>query len=95
MKNNQSDVLKATADKKVVKKAETKSTAKKPTEKKPNRAIKFIKDLRAEVKKIVWPTKKQVINNTSVVIVAMLASGAFIWAIDSLFKVLFDLMLKR
>ena len=31
----------------------------------------FFKDFRSEVKKIVWPTKKQVVNNTIVVFVAM------------------------
>lgn len=96
MKNNQTDVSKALSDeKKVVKKAEAKNTAKKPKEKKPNKIIKFVKDLKSEWKKIVWPTKKQVLNNTSVVIVAMLVSGAFIWGVDSVFKLLFDLILQR
>lgn len=42
----------------------------------------FFKDFRSEVKKIVWPTKKQVVNNTIVVFVAMGVVGAAIWIID-------------
>ena len=42
----------------------------------------FFKDFRSEVKKIVWPTKKQVVNNTIVVFVAMGVVGVAIWIID-------------
>ena len=42
----------------------------------------FFKDFRSEVKKIVWPTKKQVVNNTIVVFVEMGVVGAAIWIID-------------
>ena len=56
---------------------------------------KFFKDLKAEVKKIVWPTRKAVINNTGIVLVAMVISGVFIWGIDTGFKFLFDLLLQR
>lgn len=40
------------------------------------------KDLRGEVKKVVWPTKKQVINNTIVVLVTMVCVGIVIWLLD-------------
>lgn len=46
------------------------------------KASHFFKDFRSEVKKIVWPTKKQVVNNTIVVFVAMGVVGAAIWIID-------------
>lgn len=42
----------------------------------------FFKDFRSEVKKIVWPTKKQVVNYTIVVFVAMGVVGVAIWIID-------------
>ncbi len=61
------------------------SSNKKQKDKKPkgeNRAAKFFRDLRGEFKKIVWPSKKQVINNTIVVIAAVIVVGVFIWAID-------------
>lgn len=43
---------------------------------------KYWKDLKAEFKKVVWPTKKQVANNTGVVLVTMAVVGVFIWALD-------------
>lgn len=69
------------ADKKSAAKAETKP-AKKPqakTVKKPNKVVKYFKDLKSEFKKVVWPSKKTVVNNTSVVLVAMIFSGLAIW----------------
>jgi len=50
--------------------------------KKSGGALKFFRDLKGEFKKIVWPSKKQIINNTLVVIAAILVVGVFIWLID-------------
>ncbi len=47
---------------------------------------KFFRDLKAEVKKVVWPTKKQLVNNTLIVILAILVIGAGIWILDALFS---------
>ncbi len=41
-----------------------------------------VKDMRSEMKKVVWPTKSQLVNNTIVVIVTMLVVGLFIWLLD-------------
>jgi len=54
-----------------------------------------LKDLKSEVKKIVWPTKKQVVNNTVVVMIAMVVTGIFIWGLDSIFMLVFNLILQR
>ena len=51
-------------------------------EKKANSVVKFFRDLKGEFKKIVWPSKKQIINNTIIVIVAVIVIGLCIWAID-------------
>lgn len=51
--------------------------------KKPNRVVKYFKDLKSEFKKVVWPSKQKVINNTTVVVVAMTVCGLAIWGIDS------------
>lgn len=54
----------------------------------------FFKDLKSEFKKIVWPTKKQILNNTAVVLTVMLIVGVCIWVLDygfiNLFRVLFQ-----
>lgn len=47
---------------------------------------KFFKDLKAEIKKVIWPTKKQLVNNTSVVLLCILLIGAGIWILDYLFS---------
>lgn len=44
---------------------------------------KYLKDLRSEIKKVVWPTKKQVINNTGIVLTVMVITGLFLAGIDT------------
>jgi len=43
---------------------------------------KFVKDVRLELKKVIWPTKQQLINNTLTVLVACLLVGIVIWIAD-------------
>ena len=45
----------------------------------------FFRDMKGEVKKIVWPTRKQLWNNSVVVTTIMLGSGLIIWLIDLAF----------
>ena len=62
--------------------------------KKPNKVVKFVKDLVSETKKVVWPGKKQVVNNTLVVLVVCIISGAGLYLVDSLFAFLVSLLAK-
>lgn len=48
----------------------------------PQRVVRFFKDYKSEVKKIVWPSRKSVVRNTLVVLVICLILGAFIWLLD-------------
>ncbi len=73
-------------------KAATKSSAPKAQKKS---VVKYFKDARSEFKKVVWPSRKQVINNTIVVIVSMVVSGLAIWGVDTLFMFLIKLMLGK
>ncbi len=57
--------------------------------------VRYFKDARSEFKKVVWPSRKQVFNNTVVVIVAMIVSGIAIWGMDSIFMFLIKLMLGK
>lgn len=52
-------------------------------EKLSQRAGRFIKEIRLEMKKVIWPTKQQLINNTLVVFVACLAVGVVVWLADT------------
>ena len=57
----------------------------KPAKKKDGflkKASRFFKDLKSEMKKVVWPTKKQVLNNTGVALVMMASVGVVIWVLD-------------
>lgn len=60
-----------------------------PKEKKPGlfaRMSKYLRDTRSEVKKIVWPNRQQVINNTGVVVVTIIVIGLIIGGLDSIFQ---------
>jgi preprotein translocase subunit SecE len=46
----------------------------------------FLTDVRAEMKKVVTPTRKEVQSTTSVVIVTVFIFGFFFWVTDSVFS---------
>jgi preprotein translocase subunit SecE len=46
----------------------------------------FLSDVRAEMKKVVTPTRKEVQATTSVVIVTVFIFGFFFWVTDSIFS---------
>jgi len=65
------------------------SKAKDSKKKQPNKVVKYFKDLKSEFKKVVWPSKKKVINNTSVVLGSIVLMGIFVGLLDTgLFKLL-------
>lgn len=76
-------------------KKEKTKVAKAPKEKKANpfsKLARYFKDLKGEFKKIVWPSKKQVINNTLVAVSCMAVVAILIWVLDWLFITLFSLI---
>jgi len=42
----------------------------------------YFKDVRGEMKKVVWPTYKQLQRNTIIVLISIVLIGIFIWALD-------------
>ena len=48
----------------------------------PKRIIRFFRDYKSEIKKIVWPGWKDVAKNTVIVLIMCLLIGALIWLID-------------
>ena len=48
------------------------------------RITKWMRELKSELKKVQWPTTKQTVNNTIIVIVCVLVVGLFIWVFDAL-----------
>ncbi len=53
------------------------------------RAGRFFKEIRMEMKKVIWPTKKQLLNNTLTVFAACFFIGVFIWVADVGLGILF------
>ena len=80
---------------------EAKAAEKKAKEKakkkaqKGNRVTRWLREMRSELKKVQWPSFKQVMKNTGVVILCVLVIGVFIWIFDALahriIKALMDL----
>ena len=59
------------------------TTSEKKSEKKKQSKIgKWFKDLKIEFKKVVWPTKQTVANNTSVVVGVIVLSAVVVGALD-------------
>ena len=42
----------------------------------------YFRELRSELKKVVWPTPKQVVKNTLIVLACVLVVGVFMWLFD-------------
>ena len=53
----------------------------------------YIKETRAELKHVTWPTRKQAIFFTVVVIVISLATAAYLGAFDYVFTTLLKLVI--
>lgn len=60
----------------------------------PKRVVKFLRDYKGEIKKIVWPGPRSVVKNTVIVLIICLIFGAFIWLIDFGLGELLDLVFK-
>ena len=51
----------------------------------PARAKEYILDLQAEMRRVTWPSWKQVRSTTGVVIAAVFAFAAYFWVVDLFF----------
>ena len=47
------------------------------------KVCRYFRELKSELKKVVWPTPKQVAKNTLIVVCCVLAVGVFIWLFDA------------
>lgn len=75
----------ANEEKKAVPVPQAKGAAVKRTDKKPgfwDRIRKWFRDMKSELKKVVWPTPKQFGKNTAVALVMMACSAVVLWGFD-------------
>lgn len=54
----------------------------------------FMKGVRVEFKKIVWPSKKSVFYYSLAVVIISIISSAMIWGFDSVLKKLLGLIIR-
>ena len=47
------------------------------------RIKRWFREMRSELKKVVWPTKSQMINNVIIVLICCVIVGIFIWVFDA------------
>lgn len=63
--------------------------------KQPNKVAKWFKDLKIEFKKVVWPTKETVINNTAVVLAVVVGSAILVGLLDEGFLTLMRVVYQQ
>ena len=54
----------------------------------------FIKESKAELQKVTWPTKQELFMNTVVVLIAVVLVAVSIWIADTVFSVLIRTILR-
>ncbi len=59
-----------------------------------NKINNFLKEARAELKKVIWPTKKDLKNSTIVVISTIIIASIFIGLVDIFFTKALTLFIK-
>ena len=74
--------------------SEKKAKAPKKKEKKPNRVLRWFKDLKGELKKVTWPSLKDTVKNVGVVIVCVIFVGIFIWVFDYLARAVINALFE-
>ena len=54
----------------------------------------YFRELRSELKKVVWPTPQQVLKNTLIVLACVLIVGVFIWLFDFVARIGIDALIN-
>ena len=60
--------------------------AKEVKNKKENNNKHYFKDFKAELRKVIWPTPKQLVNNTVAVITIVLITAVIVFVLDVVFE---------
>jgi preprotein translocase subunit SecE len=62
---------------------------------KENRIVQYFRETRAELRKVVWPTREEATNLTAIVVVTIIVMSIFFGAVDYLLTQLFRLLITR
>jgi len=60
-----------------------------------NRIVRYVRETRAELRKVVWPTREEALNLTGIVVVTIIVMSAFFGIIDFFLTALFRFLLAR
>lgn len=77
MANEENKNLPERAGKTAVKRAD------KPSRNIFKRMAKWFREMRSELKKVIWPTPKQTANNTVIALVFMVVAAVVLWGFDT------------
>ena len=58
-----------------------------------NRLIRYLKETRAELRKVTWPTRQEATNLTLIVLAVTFAMAIILGAVDFVFTKLFELII--
>ena len=58
-----------------------------------NRVAQYLRETRAELRKVVWPTREEAINLTAIVVATIVAMSVFLGFFDYLFTVFFRFLI--
>ena len=65
-------------------KQQSKKAAQKKAEKPKKKRFKFLREVKAELKRVTWPTRVEVLRWTGVVVAALVFFGVFVAVLDNL-----------
>lgn len=84
------DAKSGAGKKQAVKKVETseKKPVKKEEKKPAKKRLQFFHDVRAELKRVTWPTRQDVLRWSGVVLAALVFFGLFTYGFDTLFQLI-------
>jgi len=54
----------------------------------------FLQQVKAELQKVTWPTRKETYGSTTVVIVLVLMVAVFLWVVDSALSAMIQALLN-
>ncbi|MBV7331659.1 preprotein translocase subunit SecE [Chloroflexi bacterium TSY] len=59
-----------------------------------NAIVRYIRDTRAEISKVTWPTREEGIRLTIIVVIVTAIAGAVLFGIDNLFGFLISVLIQ-
>ena len=60
----------------------------------PSQFKKFLREVKAELKKVSWPSKQELISNTGIVFITVVLISFLIWVTDALFTQVLRFIIK-